>query len=246
MSPPLERTRARLFSRSMSSTFSDRTSCARAAVSYSSRHSAFSRTATSSRRQSRSSWAYGIAFVRSTGSRRRSSPSAIGASSQPRRRQKPENDRSVATWRFHVAGAVWPHASRATRSSSRAPSRSIGRSAPSACCRRAERLGVGAAAGVGEVGLGEERVDRVGQRRDRVARRPQPPNRPLAARSSQGMRRFDRRRRATRSPTAAGAGSRDVAGNGPFPATPYEPAPDALGSGLKPDEVGVAERPAQD
>ena len=55
VSPPLERTRARLFSRSTSSTFSERTSSARAAVSYNRRHSAFSRTATSSRRQSRSS-----------------------------------------------------------------------------------------------------------------------------------------------------------------------------------------------
>ena len=70
---PLERTRARLFSSSTSSTFKDSTSPARAAVSYNSRHSAFSRTATSSRRHNRSSCTNGIARVRSAGARRRAS-----------------------------------------------------------------------------------------------------------------------------------------------------------------------------
>ena len=178
VSLPLERTRARLFSRSTSSTFSERTSCARGAVhttdatalSHALRRRLGARAGRAERK--------GIALVRSTGSRRRSSPSAIGASIQPRRIQKPENDRSVATWRFHVAGAVWPHASRAARSSSRAPSRSTGRSTPRACCRRASVWGVRALAGVGEVGMGEEFVDRVGEARNRVTGRAQPLNGP--------------------------------------------------------------------
>jgi hypothetical protein len=84
-----------------------------------SRHSAFSRTTPSSRRHNRSSWAYGIALVRSAGSRRRARASANGSPTQPRRTQKAENERTVAACRFHVAGAQPPHASTTARSNSR-------------------------------------------------------------------------------------------------------------------------------
>jgi hypothetical protein len=50
-----------------------------------------------SRRHNRSSSAYGIALVRSAGSRRRASASANGSPTQPRRTQKAENERTVAT-----------------------------------------------------------------------------------------------------------------------------------------------------
>src|SRR4030095_11657520 len=88
----------------------DSTSLARAAVSYSSRHSAFSRTATSARRHSRSSSGGGTALRRSAGSAPRSRSQERASASQRRRRQNARNERTVATCRFQVAGAQAPHA----------------------------------------------------------------------------------------------------------------------------------------
>ena len=93
-----------------SSTLIDKASLARAAVSCSSRHSAFSRTLTSSRRHSRSSSARGIALVLSAGSGRRSRSMAMPSASQRRPWQNPRNERTVATCRFQVAGARPPQA----------------------------------------------------------------------------------------------------------------------------------------
>ena len=68
--------------------------------------------------------------VRSAGSRRRAGASANGSFTQQRRTQKAENERTVATCRFHVAGAQPPHASTTARSSFRPQTHSNGRSEP--------------------------------------------------------------------------------------------------------------------
>ena len=91
----------------------DRTSSARAAVSYSSLHRHFSRMATSSRRNSRSSDARRDGFGPVVGLGRRRSSTAAGSSAiHPLRRAKAVKERRVATWRFHVAGAHRPRSRR--------------------------------------------------------------------------------------------------------------------------------------
>ena len=80
---------------SRSSTLIDKASLARAAVSCSSRHSAFSRTLTSSRGHSRSSSARGIALGLSAGSgrRSRSMPMPFGQPATPLAESKERADR---------------------------------------------------------------------------------------------------------------------------------------------------------
>ena len=131
--------------------------------------------------------------MRLTGSRRRSSPSAIGAASQPRRRQKAENERSVAMWRFQVAGAVWVHASRATRSSrGRRSGRLAARCRASPEAAGASGCRSGGLSWRGRAGRGTCRPPHppVGSGRAPAAGADQAASQP----SSQGMRRFDRMR----------------------------------------------------
>jgi hypothetical protein len=51
-----------------------------------------------------------MALVRSAGSGRRSKSTVRSSTSQRRRRQNARKERTVATWRFQVAGARLPHA----------------------------------------------------------------------------------------------------------------------------------------
>ncbi len=83
----------------------ERISLSRAAVSYSSRHSVFSRSPTS-RRHRVSTCRVVKARVRSGISRRRSSPRVGSSASQPWSCHHRVADRNVANSRFQVAGAT--------------------------------------------------------------------------------------------------------------------------------------------
>src|SRR5439155_21362492 len=87
-----------------------------------------------------------------------------------------------------------------------------------------ERLRVGAAARRGEVRLGEERVDRLSQEQAGARGPAVTAEQAAAPCSSQGMRRLDRKPRRRESRWLLARTGGEVAGNGPFPATPYEPA----------------------
>ena len=136
VSPPLERTRARLFSRSTSSTFSESTSCARAAVSYNSRHSAFSRTATSSGARA--------ARAARTGSPASDPQAHADAPTHPQTARSPSpggrrTPRTTAASRRDDSTSparTRPTPRRPARSSSRPETHCSGRSAPSSRRRR--------------------------------------------------------------------------------------------------------------
>ena len=120
---------------------------------------------------------------------------------------------------FHVAGAQPPHASTTARSSSRPVIHSNGRSGPSSCPSPTERLSVGATARGRELGLGEK--PSAGSRR--VGGRSRAGRKPRCGRLGAHCVAFTPPASAI-PPAAAGHRFADVAGNGPFPARPYEPA----------------------
>ena len=177
VSPPLERTRARLFSRSTSSTFSERTSCARAAVSYNSRQSAFSRTATSSapeplelQERDRPRPIRRLTPTRQHIRKRFGHPALAGAE----RRERPQR-RDVTIPRRRRAPAPRPDGGPLQLATGDPLQRTLGSElAPQA----AERLRIGASAREREIGLNEKRIDGLSKGRRLLPRRTQPPTRP--------------------------------------------------------------------
>ena len=82
---------------------SDRISLARAAVSYSSRHNARSRSATSSRRHNEAICSRVSALLLSTGTFGRSRPAVGSVASQARCRQKPHAERRIGGYLVGLA-----------------------------------------------------------------------------------------------------------------------------------------------
>ena len=110
LAPPLERIGALRFSRSRSSTLSARISEVRAAVSYSIRHSVFSRSGISRRVSSRSIAAFGTARAWPGCSLRRSqSAGTDGAGQRFLAWHQVSQEPIAARFRFQVASARPPH-----------------------------------------------------------------------------------------------------------------------------------------
>jgi hypothetical protein len=107
--PPLETMRPRLPGRSRSGTSRPRSSPARAAVSYSIRHSVLSRSGASSR-QIAATCARVSALVVSTGTFGRAHPAVGSAATQPASAHQASAERSADRCRARVAGASPPNA----------------------------------------------------------------------------------------------------------------------------------------
>jgi hypothetical protein len=105
--PPLETMRPRLLGRSRSGTSRPRISSARAAVSYSIRHSALSRSGTSSR-QIAATCARVSALVVSTGTFGRAHPAVGSAATQSASAHQASAERNADRCRARVAGASPP------------------------------------------------------------------------------------------------------------------------------------------
>ena len=217
------RTTALRFSRSTSPTSSDSTSEARAAVSYSSRHSAFSRTATSVRRHSRSSCGYRIAgpvgWLASTIDTDRDIDSQPAAAPAERDERPGGRDVPVPRCRRAVAPRVLHRAVQRAgiERRDRARSTEVRREA-------VQRRRVRAATRDGKIGPREERLDRSADRSHRLFSAATGASRTRHRRECVREDRTGRTDAQQQRGSPAPAGG-DVARNSSFPAIPPMPPP---------------------